>query len=70
VRHRWSATAVQTLSHLSLLGQLAGEGWFMGMGEVAATKSLTWLASDPQRMPAADGRSVSRPSTDDPSDPA
>jgi hypothetical protein len=30
-----------------LLGQLAGEGWFMGMGEVAATKSLTWLASDP-----------------------
>lgn len=29
-----------------LLGQLAGEGWFMGMGEVAATKSLTWLASD------------------------
>ena len=31
-----------------LLGQLAGEGWFMGMGEVAATKSLTWLASDPR----------------------
>ncbi|MBB5999918.1 hypothetical protein [Streptomonospora salina] len=30
-----------------LLGQLAGEGWFMSMGEVAATKSLTWLASDP-----------------------
>ena len=29
-----------------LLGQLAGEGWFMGVGEVAATKSLTWLASD------------------------
>lgn len=30
-----------------LLGQLAGEGWFMSMGEVAATTSLTWLASDP-----------------------
>ncbi|WP_460755000.1 hypothetical protein [Nocardiopsis oceani] len=30
-----------------LLGQLAGEGWFMDMGEVAATTSLTWLASDP-----------------------
>ncbi|MFD0853501.1 hypothetical protein ACFQ07_14785, partial [Actinomadura adrarensis] len=30
-----------------LLGQLAGEGWFMQMGEVAATKSLTWLAADP-----------------------
>ena len=30
-----------------LLGQLAGESWFTRMGEVAATKSLTWLASDP-----------------------
>ncbi|MFI6578073.1 hypothetical protein ACIBFB_19970 [Nocardiopsis sp. NPDC050513] len=30
-----------------LLGQLAGEGWFMNMGEVAATTSLTWLAADP-----------------------
>ncbi|WP_141921489.1 hypothetical protein [Haloactinospora alba] len=30
-----------------LLGQLAGEGWFMSMGEIAATTSLTWLASDP-----------------------
>ncbi|MBE1457160.1 hypothetical protein H4W79_001374 [Nocardiopsis terrae] len=30
-----------------LLGQLAAEGWFMSMGEIAATKSLTWLASDP-----------------------
>ncbi|WP_190394427.1 PD-(D/E)XK nuclease family protein [Nocardiopsis quinghaiensis] len=31
-----------------LLGQLAGEGWFMNMGEIAVTKSLTWLASDPE----------------------
>ena len=29
-----------------LLGQLAAEGWFMSMGEVAATKSLAWLSSD------------------------
>lgn len=35
-----------------LLGQLAGEGWFMAMGEVAATKSLAWLATD-QRLRAA-----------------
>lgn len=32
--------------HIPLLGQLAGEGWFTQMGEPAATRSLTWLASD------------------------
>ena len=42
------ADSASSDGRIPLLGQLAGEGWFTGIGEVAATKSLTWLASDPR----------------------
>jgi hypothetical protein len=40
--------ATDTKGRVPLLGQLAGEGWFMRRGEVAATWALTCLSADPR----------------------